>query len=77
MTSRSAVPCPACRGAGIAHLSPRTLRDLAAAIEARTPGMRARRALTAEGIERLADILLAGTTPTVGFYRRHVRTETR
>jgi hypothetical protein len=77
MTSRGAVPCPACRGAGMAHLSPRILRDLAAAIEARTPGMRARRALTVEGIERLTDILLAGTTPTVGFWRRHTRTETR
>jgi hypothetical protein len=53
------------------HLSPRVLRDLAAVIEARTPEVRARRALSAEGVERLADILLAGSTPTIGFYRRH------
>lgn len=59
----------------LACLSPRTLRDLAAAIEARTPAARARGTLSAEGVDRLAGILLAGTTPTIGFYRRHLMAE--
>ena len=54
----------------LAHLSPETLRDLAAAIEYRSPNARARRQLTPEGIEKLADIFLAGSLPTVGFFRR-------
>jgi hypothetical protein len=53
------------------HLSPSTLRHLAAAIEGRDAKLVARRQLTKEGAERLADILLAGNQPTVGFYRRH------
>jgi hypothetical protein len=57
------------------HLSPRVLRDLAAAIEYRTPQARAIRKLTPEGIERLADILLQRGKPTVGFYRRYSRSE--
>ena len=56
---------------GLAQLSPRTLRDLAAAIEARTPAARARDTLSPEGVDRLADILIQGTTPTIGFYRRY------
>ena len=55
----------------IAHLSPTTLRDLAAVIEWRSPAARARRELTPEGIERLADIYLAGSMPTCGFFLRH------
>jgi hypothetical protein len=55
----------------IATLDPRTLRDLAAAIEYRTPEARARRSLTPEGIERLTEILLAGKTPTIGLIRRY------
>jgi len=42
----------------LAGLSPKTLRDLAAAIEWRSPEAQARRELTPEGVERLADILL-------------------
>jgi hypothetical protein len=59
------------RGDVLTHLSPNTLRDLAAAIEYRSPKARARRALTDEGLEKLADILLAGSQPTVGFFRRY------
>jgi hypothetical protein len=57
------------------HLSPRTLRDLAAALEARTPAVRARGTLSTEGVDELADILIAGTTPTIGFYRRYSTAE--
>lgn len=55
----------------LARLSPSTLRDLAAAIEGRDPQRVARRELSDEGVERLADILLAGSEPTVGFWRRY------
>ena len=54
------------------HLSPRTLRDLASAIEARTPAVQARRDLSAAGVDEPADILIAGTAPTIGFYRRYL-----
>jgi hypothetical protein len=55
----------------LVHLSPSNLRHLAAAIEGRDPQLVARRHLTKEGIEKLADILLAGSEPTVGFFRRY------
>lgn len=53
------------------ELDPGHLRDLAAVIEWRSPAARARRELTPEGVERLAEILLAGDTPTLGFWKRH------
>jgi hypothetical protein len=52
-------------------LNPSTLRDLAAAIEWRSPAAVARRRLTPEGIERLAEILLAGERPAIGLFRRY------
>ena len=55
----------------LAQLSPRVLRDLAAAIEGQSPERRARAELTPEGVDRLAAILLAGGRPTVGFWRRY------
>jgi hypothetical protein len=55
----------------LTHLSPDTLRDLAAAIEYRLPKARARRALTDEGLEKLADVLLSGSLPTVGLFTRY------
>lgn len=62
---------PAARS--LQYLSPRTLRDLAAAIEMRDPATIARAELTDEGIERLADICLSGSRPTIGFWRRYRR----
>lgn len=58
------------------YLNPSTLRDLAAAIEYGSPKAKARRELTPEGIEKLAAILVAGGTPTAGFFRRYRRLET-
>ena len=55
----------------LTRLDPTVLRELAAVIEYRSPEATARRELSPEGIERLADILLAGSTPTVGFWRRY------
>jgi hypothetical protein len=57
----------------LAKLEPRTLRELAAVIEYRSPRARARRELTPEGIEKLADILLAGSQPTCGFFLKNRR----
>lgn len=56
------------------HLSPKVLRDLASAIEARQPPERFTACdLTDEGVERLGEILTQGQTPTIGFWRRYRR----
>ena len=47
------------------------LRELAAVKDRQDPVRLARRALTDEGVEKLADILLAGSSPTVGFLKRY------
>jgi hypothetical protein len=52
-------------------LDPSTLRHLAAVIDARDPERVSRSRLSAEGVDRLADILLAGSRPTVGFWLRY------
>ena len=59
------------------HLRPKTLRDLAAAIEARSPEATARRVLSDEGIDRLADLLIDGQTPTIGLFRKYRKEEAR
>ena len=51
---------------------PTALRELAAAIEARH---HTRRRLSAEGVERLAEIVMRGEKPTVGFFLRDRRRE--
>ena len=53
------------------HLDPSTLRELASVIEGQDPERRALRELTPEGVERLAEILIAGGRPTAGFWRRY------
>jgi hypothetical protein len=53
------------------HVSPATLREIAAIREAMDPELIARRQLTDEGVERWAEIRLAGAKPTVGFWRRY------
>lgn len=55
------------------HLDAQTLRELAAVVERRDPLRITRSRLTEEGVELLADILLSGTVPTIGFYRRNCR----
>jgi hypothetical protein len=57
----------------LVDIDPRTLRDLAAAMEARHPERVARQSLTDEGLEKLADLLLAGGKPTIGFFRKYRR----
>ena len=51
--------------------NPETLRHLAALAEARSPSRRARARLTPEGVEILADMLVAGGRPTIGFWRKN------
>ena len=48
-----------------------TLRELAAVRERQDPARLARRQLTPEGQERLAEILARGDRPTIGFWRRY------
>jgi hypothetical protein len=47
------------------------LRHLAALKDADSPGMRARRNLDEASVEELAEMLVAGKTPTIGWWRRH------
>ena len=55
----------------ITTLSPRTLREVAAAMEAMSPEKRAVDELSHEGIDRLASILMAGSRPTIAFWRKY------
>lgn len=48
-----------------------TLRELAAVKERQDPARLARRQLSPAGVEILAEILIRGDRPTVGFFRRH------
>jgi hypothetical protein len=47
-----------------------TLRELADLKERQDPRRRAIHKLSPEGLDRLAEILLAGSQPTIGFWRR-------
>jgi hypothetical protein len=52
------------------QFDPDTLRHLACLMEAEHPRVRARRSLSPEGVDRLAEIVGNGSTPTVGFFKR-------
>lgn len=69
---------------GFPSTSPEVLRDLAGVlraraedIEARGPRRRAVARLSPESLDELADMLLAGDRPTVGWWVRHVPKEER
>jgi hypothetical protein len=51
--------------------TPSTLRHVAAAMEARDPRLVARRRLSEASLCELADMILEGRTPTIGWWRRH------
>jgi hypothetical protein len=68
-TARTSGPPSAVRQL-LDYLDAPTLRHLAAVKEAQDPARLARQALTPEGIDRLAEILLAGDKPTIGWWRR-------
>lgn len=54
------------------ELDPADLRHLAGLIETQSPKARARARLTDEGRGELADILIRGDRPTIGWWRRHL-----
>lgn len=55
----------------VGDLTVADLRHLAAAIEARSPTRRALRNLSPEAIEELAEMLVRGDSPTVGWFEKH------
>jgi hypothetical protein len=61
---------PGLKRALIDQFSPTDLRDLAAAMEMETPRMVARRRLSDDSIEELAEMLTTGKWPTIGWWRR-------
>lgn len=62
-------------------MDPTTMRDLGHALIARAAAAeevgrrKAYRNLTPSGVERLAEILAAGSSPTCGFFTRYMRTK--
>ncbi|HVA04761.1 MAG TPA: hypothetical protein VMU64_13575 [Acidimicrobiales bacterium] len=54
-------------------LSPSDLRHLAAAIDGMDPAHQPRRRLTQEAAGELAEMLVAGKVPTIGWWRKHPR----
>jgi hypothetical protein len=56
---------------------PGVLRELAALIESRDRSRRTRMELTPAALEELADMVLAGTRPTVGWWRKQLSPERR
>jgi len=54
-------------------LSPSDLRHLAAAIDGINPAHQPRRRLTREATEELAEMLVAGKVPTIGWWRKQRR----
>ena len=53
------------------HCGPATLRALACQIEESTPIRLACQQLDDAGVDALAEMLAAGRTPTIGWWRRH------
>lgn len=58
----------------VTSLSPKSLRDLAAALDWHSPEMVARRDLSDESIDELALMLIASRVPTIGWWKRHRQT---
>ncbi len=52
------------------QFTPDALRQLASLMEAQKPGMVARRRLSEASIDELAEMICAGRTPTIGWWRR-------
>lgn len=56
------------------QLTAEQLRHIAAAKDAERPDRQARRSLSPAAVDELAEMLNAGRTPTIGWWRRHART---
>ena len=48
------------------------LRQLASLMDDASPGMVARRRLDESGVNALAEMFIAGKTPTIGWWQRHI-----
>jgi hypothetical protein len=55
----------------VSQFTATTRRHLASLMEAETPGMVARRRVSEEGIEELAEMIVPGRSGTFGWWRRH------
>ena len=54
------------------QFSPKGLRELASLMDDASPGMIARRRLDENGMNALAEMYVAGKTPTIGWWQRHI-----
>lgn len=70
MTTAVAVPTITLERLIYSQLDANTLIEWAWRKRQEDPRVRARQALTPEGVDRLAEIISAGSVPTVGFFRR-------
>jgi hypothetical protein len=55
----------------VSQFTPSGLRHMASLMEVKSPGMIARRRLSETSVNALAEMYVAGKTPTVGWWRRH------
>jgi hypothetical protein len=55
----------------ISQFTANQLRHLAALMDLESPGLRARRDLEEASVIELAEMIVAGRIPTVGWWRRH------
>jgi hypothetical protein len=60
----------------VSQFTPEALRHLASVMEDESPGMVARRRLDETSVNALADILVKGEKPTVGWWSRNIPRET-
>lgn len=55
------------------QFTPEQLRHIAALKEGDSPGMRARRLVDATAVDELVEMISAGETPTIGWWKRHTK----
>jgi hypothetical protein len=60
----------------ISQFTPSALRELASIMEYESPGMIARRRLSSTSVNALAEILVSGRRPTVGWWKRQLEVVT-
>ncbi len=59
----------------VSQFTPEALRHLARLMEFESPGMVSRRRLDENGVNALAEMYVAGKTPTVGWWSRNIPRE--
>ena len=55
----------------VSQFTPSALRELASLMEDTSPGMIARRRLSETSVNALAEFLVSGRTPTIGWWKNH------